>query len=163
MVKRVGLQLVLAGAFLVALFAAARDANSGKTLNRSIYVPLKLDLCEHIEEAALYQDEMLVRRLPASQTIQFTFYPDLKRLLPEQNVFRVKGKELGGHDFDVRLTVTPADVFIADRHIDLHPEEQLKDLGHRMDIHYDPVTLKLNCRDFCPRETGTDRTAELSR
>ena len=163
MVKRLGLQPVLVSAFLVALFAAAREANSGKALNRSIYVPLKLDLCEHIEEASLYQDEMLVRRLPASQTIQFTFYPDLKRLLPEQNVFRVKGKEMSGRDFDVMLTVTPADVFIADRHIDLHPEEQLKDLDHRMDIHYDPVTLKLNCRDFCPRETETQQTAELSR
>jgi hypothetical protein len=163
MVKRVGLQLVLAYAFLVALLAAARDASSEKALNRSIYVPLRLALCEHIEEATLYQDEVPVRKLPGSQTIQFTFYPELDRLLPEEGVFRVKGKEISGRDFDVLLKVTPADVFIADHHIDLHPEEQLKDISHRVDIHYDPVTLKLNCRDFCPRQTETQQTAELSR
>jgi hypothetical protein len=150
--RRVGLAL----ACLVAGFAAPRDADPGEALTRSIYVPLRLDVCEHIDEAALYQDEIRVRSLPGSQTVQFTYYPDLRRLLPEQDVFLIKGKETSGREFEVRLTVTPADVFIADHHVDLHAEEYMRDLGHKVDIHYHPVTLKLNCRDFCPRKVGTD-------
>jgi hypothetical protein len=163
MVKRVGIQLVVGSTFLVALFASARDVRSGKALNRSIYVPVRLALCEHIAEATLYQDETPVRSLPGEQTVLFTFYPDLNRLLPQEHVFHVRGKETSGLDFDLKLTVTPTDVFIGDHRVDLHPEEQTRDWSYRVDVHYHPVTLKLNCRDFCPRQTETQHTAELSR
>ena len=162
--KRVVLRAVWAGALLATLAWASPGVGAPEALNRSIYVPIELELCEHITDAALYQDEMRVRSLPGDQIVQFTFYPDLKRLLPEQGVFHVKGKESSGRDFDVMLTVTPADVFVANHHIDLHPEEYMKDLGHKVDIHYHPVTVKLNCRDFCPlREATERRTTDSSR
>lgn len=159
----VRLQLVFVSAVFWAMLAAPRDADSGKALNRSIYVPIELNVCEHIEEATLYRDGTRIRSLPGRQTVQFTVYGDSKRLRPELDVFHVTGKEKSGRDFEVKLTVTPADVFVANSHIDLHAEEQLKKRGHNVDIRYDPVKVHLNCRDFCPRTTQSDQAARTSR
>jgi len=156
-------RLVAASALFTAILVLPRPVEPGNALNRSIYVPIRLHVCEHIEEATLYHGETRVRSLPGEQTVQFTYYGDSKRLLPEIDEYRVVGKEKSGQEFDVKLTVTPADVLIGDRWIDLHAEEQLGDLGHKVDIHYATVTLDLNCRDFCPRKRTAGLGAETSR
>ena len=149
----------LAAAFvlLAAILIAPREADPGNRLNRSIYVPVRLEVCEHIEEATLYHGEARVRGLPGEQTVQFTYYGDTKRMMPEIDEFRVAGKETSGRDFDVKLTVTPADILVGNRWIDLHAEEKLRDLGHKVDIRYPPVTVHLNCRDLCPRKSEAGR------
>lgn len=157
------LRLVLASIFFAAALAAPRIADPGNSLNRSIYVPIRLNVCEHIEDATLYRGETRVRSLPGEQTVQFTYYGDSKRLLPEIDEYLVTGKEKSGRDFEVKLTVSPADILVANRWIDLHAAEQLQDLGHKVDIRYAPVTVHLNCRDLCPRKRQAEPVAVTPR
>ncbi len=50
-------------------------ASDGDALSRSLYVPVELRVCEHLEGAVLYRDDEPLRSLPGKQVFQFTFFP----------------------------------------------------------------------------------------
>ncbi len=125
--------------------------DKSKLLTRSIYVPLEIELCEHLQEAVLYQDDQAVSRLPAKRIFQFTYYPGLSRIEPLQTDLRVEGHRLDGSDFVGRLAVTPWGVFTANRKIELDMAKQLEKMRFKIDVRYQPVHLKMRCADSCSR------------
>jgi len=46
----------------------------GKFLAWSINMPVKLRLCEHLDDAILYENDVPTSAMPAEPTFQFTYY-----------------------------------------------------------------------------------------
>ena len=46
-------------------------------LNRSIYMPVEFRLCEHLDSAIFYENDLPTSTMPAKRIFQFTYYPDL--------------------------------------------------------------------------------------
>ncbi len=125
-------------------------------LTRSIYLPVEIALCEHLSDAVLYQDDQAVSLLPAKRIFQFTYYPGLSRIEPLRTDLRVEGHQQDGSDFMGRLSVTPWGVFTASRRIELDMNKQLDKMRFKLDVRYQPVSLKMRCADSCGRaETVT--------
>jgi hypothetical protein len=151
MKNRVRIALV---ALAPALFSVAPStaASERKALNRSIYVPVEFVLCEHLSDAVFYQDDVLTSAMPAKRIFQFTYYPDLKRILPEAVQVRVEGSYLeGGESFLARLAVTADGVHTARRVKDFGTEESVRRQLHKVDVRLEPRTLKLECSRFCSK------------
>ncbi|MGH9320978.1 MAG: hypothetical protein ACRD21_20370, partial [Vicinamibacteria bacterium] len=85
---------VAAGLF----FLGGEASSEPKPLNRSIYMPVEFVLCVHLEKAVFYQDDQPVSTMPAKRVFQFTYYPDLARMLPEVVQVRVEGTYIAGGD-----------------------------------------------------------------
>jgi hypothetical protein len=141
----------------IGLFASAssegkeRKPDKAGLLTRSIYLPVEIALCEHLRDAVLYQDEQAVSLLPAKRIFQFTYYPGLSRIEPVKTDLRVEGHRQDGSDFVGRLAVTPWGVFTASRRIELDMDKQLDKMRFKLDVRYQPVSLKLRCADSCGR------------
>ena len=133
---------------LVATTALAEDDKS-KFLTRSIYVPMEFTLCEHLENAVLYQGDQAVSLMPAKRIFQFTYYPHLERIEPERTEVRVEGMRTNGEEFTGRLAVTPWGIFTAIEQIDLDLNKQLARMKYKIDVRYKTRTLKFRCSDSC--------------
>jgi len=133
--------------------AEAKDTKTDRAnfLTRSIYLPVEIALCEHLQEAVLYQDEQAVSLLPAKRIFQFTYYPGLSRIEPLRTDLRVEGHRTDGSDFVGRLAVTPWGVFTASHKIPLDMDKQLEKMRFKLDVRYKPVKLKMRCADSCGR------------
>jgi hypothetical protein len=155
-------------ALLVLLWVAAPRPSEAKNpkpdkarlLTRSIYLPLEIELCEHLRDAVLYQDGQAVSLLPAKRIFQFTYYPRLSRIEPPKTDLRVEGHRADGSDFVGRLAVTPWGVFTAKRKIELDMRKQLDKMRFKLDVRYRSVNLKMRCADSCGR-TETVASAEI--
>ena len=131
------------------------SASERKVLNRSIYVPVEFVLCDHLSHAVLYQDDVPTSTMPAKRIFQFTYYPDLKRLLPEAVQVRVEGSYVeDGASFLARLAVTADGIHTAHRVKGLGTEDSVRKQLHKVDIRLEPRTLKLECSRYCSR-SGT--------
>jgi hypothetical protein len=136
---------------LFLLFSVPRFARGGDELNRSFYVPVQIELCEHLSQAVLYRGEEPIRPLPGKQVFQFTYYPSMHRLVPETEHLFIKATREDGGPFQIELVVTSSAVYIGNKciHLDLH--RQLGRLRTRVDVHYEPVILKIACSKSCTR------------
>jgi len=133
-------------------FLAAGTHAEPRLLNRSIYMPFEFALCEHLEKAVLYQDDQPVSAMPARRVFQFTYYPDLDRLLPELVKVRVEGSYVeGGEPFVAKLAVTPEGIHTAHRTKSLDTGEKVMKQRHKIDMRLEPRTLHLKCERFCKR------------
>jgi hypothetical protein len=146
------------GALLALVFAAssasgyeARD--KAKLLTRSIYVPVRFQLCEHLHDAVLYQGEAAVGVLPVKRIFQFTFYPHLERVEPVRIDIRVEGARADGTRFVGRLAVTPSGIHTATSEVALDLQAQLERLRYKLDVRYDVVELRLRCGGACERSS----------
>jgi hypothetical protein len=146
----------------MAMLLASSVPDEGEALSRSFYVPVTLELCEHLDDAVLYRGEEPLRTLPGTQIFQFTFFPALGRILPELETVRVEGT----HEervFHAELVVTPASVYLGNKKIDLDLEKQMKRLRSRVDARHEAVTLKLRCGSSCvrrvPRSIKSDESS----
>lgn len=139
---------------LVALGATSvlAEEDKSKFLTRSIYVPINFRLCEHLDDAILYQGEQAVSLMPAKRIFQFTYYPHLERIEPTKTDLRVEGVRSDGEAFTGRLAVTPWGIFTADREIELDLEKQLTRMKYKIDVRYRQRTLTMRCNDTCSRE-----------
>jgi hypothetical protein len=149
-----GRRALLVTALALASWAAdAKDRKQerAKLLTRSIYVPLEVKLCEHLQNAVLYQDEVAVGLLPAKRIFQFTYYPELSRIEPQKTDLRAEGRRTDGSDFVGRFAVTPWGVFTASHKIALDMEKQLEKMRFKLDVRYPSVGLTLRCADSCGR------------
>jgi hypothetical protein len=153
--RRFGKSALLAAIWVLASSTTeAKDAKQekAKLLTRSIYLPVQIDLCAHLRDAVLYQDEQAVGLLPAKRIFQFTYYPELSRIEPLKTDLRVQGHRDDGSEFVGRLAVTPWGVFTASHKIPLDMDKQLEKLRFKLDVRYRPVSLKMRCADSCERE-----------
>jgi hypothetical protein len=129
--------------FVGLVLAATGTGRADEKLNRSIYVPVKIDLSEEFSHAVLLKGEETLRSLPGQQVCQFTFYPSLHRLVPETQKFHIKAFREDGTSIDVGLVVTPSAVYIGERCIQLDMQRMLKLMKKRVDYRYEPVRLKI--------------------
>ena len=143
----------IAASVFASLLAAHADAEP-KLLNRSIYMPFEFVLCEHLEKAVLYQDDQPVSAMPARRVFQFTYYPDLERMLPELVQVRVEGSYVdGGEPFVAKLAITPDGIHTAHRTKALDTGEKVLKQRHKIDMRLEPRTVQLKCERFCKRAT----------
>ena len=102
--KTTGVAVFLLGVMVSSSVLARQN---GKFPARSINMPVELRLCEHLEDAILYENDLPTSVMPAERTFQFTYYPDLGVLLPEQVRVEVAGKyKEDDEPFVTRLAVT---------------------------------------------------------
>jgi hypothetical protein len=137
------------------------EDDRARPLTRSIYVPVQFNLCEHLRDAVLYQDDQALNVLPARRIFQFTYYPHLARIEPSASEVRVEGSRTEGGEFVGRLAVTPWGVFSGTHKIELDMNEQLQKMRFKLDVRYPTVTLRLRCLDSCGRKDATISTEEL--
>ena len=102
--KTTGVAIFLLGVMVSSLAVAGPN---DKFLARSINMPVEFSLCEHLDDAILYENNVPTSAMPAERTFQFTYYPDLGLLLPEQVRVEVAGKyKEDDKPFVARLAVT---------------------------------------------------------
>jgi hypothetical protein len=143
----------IATSVFASLLAAHADTEP-KLLNRSLYLPFEFVLCEHLEKAVLYENDELVSAIPARRVFQFTYYPDLERMLPELVQVRVEGSYVdGGESFVAKLAITPDGIHTAHRTKALDTEKKMMKQRHKIDMRLEPRTLQLECERFCTRTT----------
>jgi hypothetical protein len=141
-------------AFAVLSILAASAGTEPRLLNRSLYMPFGFALCQHLEKAVLYQDDQPVSAMPARRVFQFTYYPDLERLLPEVVEVRVEGTYIdGGDPFVAKLAITPDGIHTAHRTKSLDTGERIAKQRHKIDMRLEPRTLQFKCEKFCKRTT----------
>ena len=155
-----------AGLFLMMLVLAPCGpvkAEQGKFLNRSLYVPVTFRVCEHLAEANLYIEDQRVGALPIERIFLFTYYPDLKRLLPKVTNLRVEGVRTDDNSpFIGRLALDPTAIYTSERRIELDFERAKKQLSYRIDSRYEKVNLLMRCNTECSRSNSTLVTASLN-
>ncbi len=133
---------------------AASAGTEPKLLNRSIYMPFEFVLCEHLQKAVLYQDDQPISAMPARRVFQFTYYPDLERMLPELVHLRVEGVYVdGGEPFVAKLDITPDGIHTAHQVKSLHTAEKIAKQRHKIDMRLESRTLQLKCERFCKKTT----------
>jgi hypothetical protein len=120
---------------------------------------MEFSLCEHLEKAVLYQDDQPVSALPARRVFQFTYYPDLARLLPEVVQVRIEGVYVdGGEPFVAKLAVTPDGIHTAHQTKALETGETILRQRRKIDFRLEPRRLELECERFCRRTTTVAAT-----
>lgn len=145
-VKRV---LLLVAA--MAVYAVAQAAENLR-LNRSLYIPIEIHVCEHLQHAILYQDDLAVAELPAKRIFQFTYYPDLVRIAPEVIRLRVEGVDTDQEPFLARLSVTPDGVFTSrGKVVEFDTSKAGKMLRFKIDARYEDKVIRLRCAHKCAR------------
>jgi hypothetical protein len=120
-------------------------------LNRSIYIPIEIELCEHLRHGVLYRGDDAIRPLPGRQTFQFTYYPSLHRLVPETERLIVKAVDDDGELLEVEIVVTSSAVYIGNKCLHMKLQKQMNRLRARVDVRYDTVKLKIVCNKHCSR------------
>ncbi len=124
---------------------------NGKFVARRINMPVELRLCEHLEDAILYENDLPTSAMPAERTFQFTYYPDLGVLLPEPVRVEVAGKyKEDGEPFVTRLAVTIDD--------SAGTLEQAKK-SPKLDIRLEPKSIVFACDRYCKRPASVTHTA----
>jgi hypothetical protein len=135
----------------------APAAASRLPLTRSLYVPVRFELCAHLSAARMYLGEQPVGDLPTERIFQFTYYPELRRVEPEAVQIRVVGERAdGGTPFLGRLAVTPGGVFTAERAVRFDLQKEMARLSYKLDVRYQKRRLRICCDAACPsnRYTG---------
>lgn len=129
---------------------------NGKFLARCINMPVELRLCEHLEDAILYEKNLPTSAMPAERTLQFTYCPDLGVLLPEQVRVEVAGKyKKDGEPFVAKLAVTVDGIHSARRFRSAGTKEQVEKKLHKVDIRLQPKALNLKCQRYCTKRVAT--------
>lgn len=149
--------LLLLAAVLTWGVQPAAAKSKPKILNRSLYLPVTIRFCSHLETALLYVDDQLAGRMPGERIFQFTYYPELERLVPEVLELRLEGERTNGEPFLARLAVTPLGIYTADRKIKLDTEESSAKFQYKIDVRHERVSLRLRCDASCGRETAADQ------
>jgi hypothetical protein len=142
---------------LVALAAPySAEAANRRPLNRSIYVPVELRVCEHLQNAVLYQGGQAVAVLPAKRVFQFTYYPELKRMEPQIVQLRIEGVYRDtGEPFVAKLAVTSKGIHTAHRAVTLDASKTMQRLRYKIDTRSHVVSLLVRCDKVCSRSNGT--------
>ena len=146
--KTTGVAIFLLGVMVSSLAVAGPN---DKFLARSINMPVEFSLCEHLDDAILYENDVPTSAMPAERTFQFTYYPDLGLLLPEQVRVEVAGKyKEDDKPFVARLAVTIDDAAGT-------PEQAEK--SQKLDIRLEPKAIVFACDRYCKRLVPATHTS----
>lgn len=150
--------------FLVSVLALVATAtlaeeDKSKLLTRSIYLPVEFELCEHLENAVLYQGDQALSLMPAKRIFQFTYYPHLGRIEPIRTDVRVEGTRADGEPFAGKLAITPWGIYTANESIELDLKKQLTRMKYKLDVRYRTRTLKMKCDTLCPKDAKPEAVA----
>ena len=119
-------------------------------------------MCEHLTEATLYIGDQRVGALPIERIFLFTYYPNLKQILPKATELRVEGVRTDDNSpFIGRLAVNPMGIFTAEKYIELDFERSKKQITYRIDSRYEKVSLVMRCDTECGRGNTATTTASL--
>ena len=143
--------------------AARRELN----LNRSVYVPVRFQSCEHVNNVQLFvAGEPYVFAL-GTRIFMFTYYADKKAVLPEFTEVWIEGdviKKDGVSKIRTNLLVTPEKIVSSHDSLSRGHEEIEKQLRRRRDVRLPVSVINIKCRDSCSRTTvssaGLSGTAE---
>ena len=153
-------QVFLASLFAMTVFnflgpgveAAQRELN----LNRSIYVPVRFQSCEHVKNVELsVAGEPYVFAL-GTRIFQFTYYSDKKAVLPEFTEVWIEGdviKEDGVSKIRTNLLVTPEKIASSHDSLTRGHEEIVKQFRRRRDVRLPVSVVNIKCHDSCTRTT----------
>jgi len=156
-IQKTSFALTLSAALLIASHAAGQE----RFLPRSMYVPINFTLCEHLRDAVLYEGEQAVAAMPAKRVFQFTYFPDLNRIVPDAVQIRIEGSYVdSGEPFVARLAVSPFGIHTAHRQVALHYTEPLKRLRFNIDTRYQAVNLRIRCDTICSKSKRTVAEAD---
>lgn len=145
---------ILAASLWVAL---PRATESLELLNRSIYLPVEFQVCEHLGDAVFYQDDALVAKMPAKRIFQFTYYPELDQILPQVVPVRIEGRYLeSGEAFVAKLAISPTGVHSAHRTRETDVLRQVEKQKGKIDVRLKEKAILLRCPRFCKRESGEE-------
>jgi hypothetical protein len=123
-------------------------------LTRSLHVPIQFDVCEHIQNAVLYEGEQAVALLPNKRIYQFTYYPSLQRMEPRVIQIRVEGTYVDGNEpFIAQLAITPDGVHAAHKQMLKDVSKEMKKFRFKRDVHRELMALKLHCKSICSTTT----------
>ena len=114
-----------------------------KLLNRSIYMPIDFELCEHLGDGVLYENDPPISMMPAGRVF----------LLPEQVRVRVEGNYLADDEpFTAELSVTVEGIHTAHRFRSADTKLQLLKQRKKIDKRLNKPTIRLACKRYCKRE-----------
>lgn len=150
--KYAGRATLLLAALLASGVPPTAAKSKSKTLTRSLYLPVEIRFCSHLDTAILYIDDQLAGKMPGERIFQFTYYPELERLVPEVLELRLEGERTNGEPFLARLAVTPLGIYTADRKIKLDTEESFAKFQYKIDVRHEKVTVRLRCDSSCGRD-----------
>ncbi len=139
--------------FIILALCTVTVAGERQIPNRSLYIPVKIRVCEHLEKAILYQDDQAVAVLPAERILMFTYYSNLERLVPEVIEFRVEGVGEDGEPFKAKFAATPDGIFTAHRKVEFDTSKVKKLVRFKVDVHYKEMALQLKCETECARSS----------
>ncbi len=143
--------------------AARRKLN----LNRSIYVPVRFQSCEHVKNVELSVAGESYAFALGTRIFQFTYYADKEAVLPEFTEVRIEGdviKEDGVSKIRTNLLVTPEKIMSSHDSLNRGHDEIVKQLRRRRDVRLPESVVSIKCEDSCSRttdsSTGLSGTAE---
>lgn len=113
--------------------AARRELN----LNRSIYVPVRFQSCEHVKNVELSVVGEPYAFALGTRNFQFTYYADKDAVLPEFTEVRIEGdviQEDGVTKIRTNLLVTPEKIVSSRGSLTRGHEEIVKQLRRRRDV-----------------------------
>ena len=138
---------------LASVVSTPLAAKSRKLLNRSIYMPIDFELCEHLADGILYENDRPISLMPAERLFQFTYYAERKVLLPEQVRVRVEGNYFDDDEpFTAELSVTVEGIHTAHRFLSADTKVQVLKQRKKIDTRLKKRTVRLECKRYCKRE-----------
>lgn len=141
---------------MVVAVPALVQAASPRPLNRSIYVPINIRVCEHLQNAVLYQGGQAVAVPTTRRVFQFTYYSELKRMEPQVVQLRIEGVYADtGEPFVARLAVTPWGIHTALREVTFDSSKAMQRLRYKIDTRSPMVDLRIRCDKMCSRANRT--------
>jgi len=119
---------------------------------RSLYLPVELRLCEHLERAVLLENDVRAGLLPARRTFQFTYYPELAQVQPQVIQLRIEGVYADSEEpFVARLAVTPDGLHTARAHVQLDGTKDKATFRARLDARHQTIDFLVRCDRHCSR------------
>ena len=130
--------------------AASRSLNR----NRSIYVPVRFEACEHMENVELsIAGESYTFGL-GKRIFLFTYYADKKAVLPEFTEVWIEGESDtadGVRSMRTNLVVTPGSIQSSLGSLTGREREIEKQLRRRRDARLPESVIRIQCREQCLR------------
>ncbi len=129
-------------------------SRSELNLNRSIYVPVRFQSCEHVKNVELSVAGESYAFALGTRIFQFTYYADKEAVLPGFTEVRIEGdviKEDGVDKIRTNLLVTPEKIVASRDSLNRGRDEIVKQLRRRRDVRFPVSVINIKCHDSCTR------------
>ena len=141
--------------FLLASIASTPLAakSKKKLLNRSIYMPIDFELCEHLAEGTSTRTTASCPRCPQGVCSSSRITPTVRSSCPSKVRVRVEGNYLADDEpFTAELSVTVQGIHTAHGLRSADTKVQLLKQRKKIDTRLEKRTIRLACKRYCKRE-----------